>query len=183
MDEGLKRRRMNKSIIQKLLPVISNNTVGKYDLPSMFCKPDITNEIITILAGPYRGKVDCVAAPEATGWLLGALVAKEINCAFVPIRKGNKSPYKADALLKNSYIDYSGTEKQLEIYENYPIKNNRVLIVDDWVETGASMRCCIKLMEQMQGIVTGLATVGIDECAETKDWIDTGFIVYIGKDI
>lgn len=174
---------MNDEIIQKLLPLISKNTVGKYDLLAMFCEPDISNIVVKALAEPYRDKVDCVAAPEAIGWVLGALIAKELNCAFVPIRKTNKLPYKSETLLKSAYTDYSGSEKQLEISENYPIKNSRALIVDDWVETGASMRCCINLMEKIQCKITGLATVGIDYREETKTWIDTGFIVYIGKNI
>ena len=41
----------------------------------------------------------------------------------------------------------------------------RVLLVDDWVETGSQMRACISLVEQAGGKVVGVATV-VRDCSD-----------------
>jgi len=114
---------------------------------------------------------------------MGSAMAKELNVGFVPLRKIDKLPYPKDVLVSQSYFDDSDTSKALEAKESCVNAGDRVLIVDEWVETGISMRCCMNLLQKFGCTVVGLATIGIDYRKETKDWIDNGFVTFIGKDM
>ncbi|MDR0287305.1 MAG: adenine phosphoribosyltransferase [Clostridiales bacterium] len=173
----------NEKLINRLLEVIPKNSIGRYDLLPVFKDTELFGEITKKLSVPYIGKIDFVAAPEAVGWILGSAIARELNAGFIPMRKIDKLPYPKDELISQNYVDYSGKEKILEIKKDYVTAGDRVLIVDEWVETGVSMRCCVNLLEKLGCIIVGLATIGLNYCKGTKDWIDMGMIQYIGKNI
>jgi len=173
----------NENTVKRLLDTIPKDSIGRYDLLPVFRDTELFTEIIKYLAVPYIGKVDYVAAPEAIGWVMGSAMARELNTGFIPLRKMHKLPYPKEVLISQKYVDYSGKEKALEIKKGNVTPGDRILIVDEWVETGVSLHCCINLLEKLGCIIVGLATIGIDCRESTKGWIDTGFIRYIGKDI
>ena len=173
----------NEILITRLLDTIPKDSIGRYDLFPVFKDADLFDEIIKTLAAPYRGKVDYVAAPEAIGWIMGTAMSRELRVGFVPLRKIDKLPYPKDILISQNYVDYAEIRKALEIKSNSVSAGDRILIADEWVETGESMQCCKNLLEKLGCDVVGLATVGIDYREATKDWIDTGFVRYIGKNI
>jgi len=192
----------NESLVKRVLDVLPKGSIGRYDLFPIFKDAELFTEIIQYLAAPYIGKVDYVSAPEAIGWVMGSAMARELNVGFIPLRKIDKLPYPKELLLSQSYVDYSGKTKTLEIKKDcvaagditpaaksrksfpaFCCRSNNILIVDEWVETGASLHCCVKLLERLGCNIVGLATIGIDYCDGTKNWIDTDFIRYIGKDI
>jgi len=170
-------------LLERLLAVIPGDSVGRYDLLPVFMDTKLFADIVKYLSLPYVGNIDYVAAPEAIGWVLGNAMANELNVGFIPVRRGGKLPYPKEVIISQSYVDYSGDEKVLEIKKSYAHSRNRILIVDEWVETGASLRCCMDLFKQLGCTVVGLATIRLDCNDVTKEWIDTGFIRYIGKDI
>ena len=175
---------MNDSqLVDKVLEAIPKNSVGRYDLLPIVKNVKLFREIVKYLADPFLGKADYVASPEAIGWVLGTAIATELNVGFIPLRKSGRLPYPNELLISRSYIDYSRKEKSLEIKKDSIARGDRILIVDEWVETGTTMKCCIELLEKAGGTIAGLATIGIDYREQTKDWIDTGFIRFIGTDI
>jgi len=101
----------------------------------------------------------------------------------MPLRKKGKLPYPKAALLSRNYVDYSGQAKTLEIKTGSIAAGDRILIVDEWTETGRTLRCSMDLLKELGCTVVGLATIGINDGEGTREWIDTGFIQYIGKDI
>ena len=173
----------NKNLIKRLLDVIPKDSIGRYDLFPVFKDAELFNEITKKLAAPYIGKVDYVAAPEAIGWIMGSTIARELNIGFIPLRKVDKLPYPKEMLISQNYVDYFEVRKALEIKANAVSTGDRILVVDEWVETGESLQCCIDLLEKLGCVIVGLATIGIDYRDSTKKWIDTGFIQYIGRDI
>ena len=173
----------NEELIARIRSILSDESIGRYDLLPLFKDLNLLAEIVNVLSTPYIGKIDFVAAPEAIGWLLGIMIAKELNVGFIPIRKGNKLPYPKEHIIKNNYIDYSGNEKSLEINENSIAKGSKVLIVDEWIETGSSIRCCMDILTKKDCIIVGLATIGIDYREETKDWIDNNFVTFVSDNI
>jgi len=173
----------NENLVKRLLDVIPKDSIGRYDLFPVFKNTELFTEIIKHLAVPYIGRVDYVVAPEAIGWVMGSAMARELNVGFIPLRKIDKLPYPKEVLISQKYVDYSDKEKALEIRKGYVTAGDRILIVDEWVETGVSLHCCINLLEKLGCTIVGLATIGIDYRESTKDWIDTDFIRYIGKNI
>jgi len=165
------------------METIPKDSVGRYDLLPITKDATLFTEIVKYLAAPFIDRVDFIVSPEAIGWLIGVTVARELGVGFIPIRKSGKLPYPKDLLISQSYNDYSINEKSLEIKKDTFFPGCRVLIVDEWVETGASMSCIMKLLEKANCTIKGIATIGIDYREETKTWIDSGFVRYIGKDM
>ena len=79
-----------KNYVKKSVVVFRIHSVGRYDLLPIFSDVTLFNEIIDHLCKPYEGKVDCVLALEATGWILGVAMAQKLGVSFVPVRKGGK---------------------------------------------------------------------------------------------
>ncbi len=175
---------MNREdIAKRVMETIPRGSVGRYDLIPIFGDARLSDDIAEYLALPYIGRVDYVAAPEATGWLLGVLLAGKLGVGLIAIRKAGRLPYGKEAVLRRSYIDYTGVEKGLEIRRGSVAPGSRILLADEWVETGAAVRCGIGLLEECGCAVSGLATIGIDYREATAQWIDSGFIRFIGRDM
>ena len=173
----------NEELVKRLLDTIPKGNIGRYDLFPVFKDYDLFTEIVKILSYPYIGQVDYVAAPEAIGWVIGSAIARELSVGFIPIRKIDKLPYPKEDLVSQKYIDYSNKTKALEITKAYVTAGDKILVVDEWVESGMSLHCCMNLLEKLGCNIVGLATIGIDYRDGTKDWIDSGFIQFIGMDI
>ncbi len=100
-------------------------------------------------------EIDVVAAPDARGFIFGVPVAMELNCGFVPIRKAGKLPYETNSL--EYELEY-GTDI-LEIHVDAVEKGSRVLLVDDLLATGGTIKACCELLEQQEAIVASCCFV------------------------
>ena len=97
--------------------------------------------------------VDVVAGPESRGFLFGCPVALNLNVGFVPIRKPNKLPRET---VEVSYsLEYG--KNTLCMHKDAIKPGQRVLIVDDLLATGGTIKAAIELIEQLGGIVVGIA--------------------------
>ena len=178
-----------QTIINKILEIDkTEKPVGRYDLLPLFQYNDIFSEIVNILSKPYFDKIDYVISPEAIGWILGSSIARKLKTGFIPIRKGNKLPYSKEKLFTYNYEEYSNVEKiykqkSIEIKKDLIENNSKILIVDEWIESGSTVNACMKLLEKMNCKIIGIATIGVDENENTKEWIENDFITYVGKNI
>jgi len=103
---------------------------------------------IDLLAGRYKDKkIDFVAGIEARGFIIGAALAYKLNAGFIPIRKPGKLPYKT---LNMTYELEYGTD-QLEIHEDALHSGQRVLIADDLLATGGTIKAAAELIEKLEG--------------------------------
>ena len=100
-------------------------------------------------------EIDVVAAPDARGFIFGVPVAMALNCGFVPIRKAGKLPYETNSL--EYELEY-GTDT-LEIHVDAVEKGTRVLLVDDLLATGGTIKACCELLEQQEAIVASCCFV------------------------
>jgi adenine phosphoribosyltransferase len=115
-------------------------------------------QAIDMLAALYedtngRDPIDLVVAIESRGFIFGAPVAYRLGAGFVPIRKPGKLP--GDAIGVEYSLEY-GTNR-LEIHRDAINPGDRVLLVDDLLATGGSARAAIQLVEQLGGVVVGVA--------------------------
>ena len=78
-----------------------------------------------------------------------------LNCGFVPIRKAGKLPYETNSL--EYELEY-GTDT-LEIHVDAVEKGSRVLLVDDLLATGGTIKACCELLEQQEAIVASCCFV------------------------
>ena len=71
--------------------------------------------------------------------------------------------WKDSALFSPSdFVDYIGMKKALELRKGILPKSAKVLIVDEWIETGAQIQAAIKLIENEKAVVVGIAAISID---------------------
>ncbi len=110
---------------------------------------------------------DVVAGLDAMGFVLGAGLAARRNVGFLPIRKAGKLCVDTDSV---EFGNYSGRIQNMEMRTPAFPSGTRVLLADQWVETGGTMDGAIRLVEQQDGVVAGLAAIAIEENEATNGY-------------
>jgi adenine phosphoribosyltransferase len=109
---------------------------------------------VNALTNKYRNKkIDVVVAVEARGFILGGAVAEKIGAGFVPVRKKGKLPWKTNSVTYE--LEY-GTDT-LEMHHDAIKPGDKVLIVDDLLATGGTVKAVTDLVKQLQGKIAGIA--------------------------
>lgn len=157
---------------REYLRLIDTHTAGpRYDVTPLFAEYAAFAALLDDLSEQLDpGQIDLVAGIDALGFILGTALALRLEKGFVPIRKGGKLPVPTDAL---EFTDYSGARKSLELRQSdqagigaiHP--GSRVLVVDEWIETGAQVRAAVALIEARGGVVAGIATIHMDSNEQT----------------
>lgn len=112
------------------------------------------HEAILSLADGWRDKqVDLVVGPEARGFLVGSALAYELGAGFVPIRKKGKLPA---ATIASSYQLEYGNDT-VEIHADAIKPGQRVLVVDDLLATGGTIKASIDLIKRLGADIVGCA--------------------------
>jgi adenine phosphoribosyltransferase len=94
---------------------------------------------------------DVVLGAEARGFILGAAVAREIGCGFVPARRPGKLP--PETVSATYQLEYG--ENALELHPDLIGRGARILIHDDVLATGGTVEAIAGLVEQLGGEVCG----------------------------
>jgi len=124
------------------------------DITTLMQDGEAFREACNILYNRYKGqKIDKIAGIEARGFVFGSVLAYLLGVGFVTIRKKGKLPYKT---ISEKYALEYGTA-EIEIHEDAINKGEHVIIVDDLIATGGTVKASINLINKLGGIV--------DECA------------------
>ncbi len=99
--------------------------------------------------------IDIVVGIESRGFIFGSCLALLLKKGFVPIRKKGKLP--AETVAQEYALEY-GTD-QVEVHKDAIAAGSRVLIVDDLLATGGTMKAACDLVEKCAGKVLGCAFV------------------------
>lgn len=98
-------------------------------------------------------QIDCIAGPEARGFVIGAPLAYALGLGFIPIRKSGKLP---GACIEAEYSLEYGKDK-LAMHRDAIQPGQRVLIADDLLATGGTISTSIHLIHQLGGEIVGAA--------------------------
>ena len=98
-------------------------------------------------------QIDMVVGPEARGFIVGCPVAFELGLGFAPVRKPGKLPRE---VIEVEYEKEYGMDT-LTIHSDAIQPGQRVLITDDLLATGGTIKATIELVEKLGGIVVGCA--------------------------
>ena len=96
---------------------------------------------------------DVVAGTESRGFIFGMPLAYELNKGFIPIRKKGKLPRE---VISREYALEYGTAT-VEIHKDAIEKGQKVLLVDDLIATGGTIKASAELIEELGGEVAGAA--------------------------
>ena len=103
---------------------------------------------------------DVVAGLDARGFILGAVLAYELNVGFVPIRKKGKLPF--DTVAETYELEYGSAT--VELHTDAVSPGNKVVLIDDLIATGGTMMAGRRLLERLGAIVSeGAAIVDLPE--------------------
>ena len=98
-------------------------------------------------------QIDLIVGPEARGFIIGCPVSYALGIGFAPVRKEGKLPRDT---VKVSYGLEYGSDV-LTIHKDAIQPGQRVLITDDLLATGGTIDATIQLVEQLGGVVAGIA--------------------------
>jgi len=127
-----------------------------YDITSVLAKPDAFRYCIESMVKLYKNAVlDAVAAIESRGFLFAAPLADRLGLPLVLVRKKGKLPGKT---ISRSYSLEYGTA-EIEIHEADIPRGGRVLLVDDLIATGGTLRAAADILVQGGAIPAGVFSV------------------------
>ncbi len=126
------------------------------DIAPLLQKKESFQQTIDAIAAQWTGQqIDVVAGIEARGFLFAAALAYKLGAGVVMIRKPGKLPYKTYSITYQ--LEY-GVDT-LEIHQDAIAPGQNVLIVDDVLATGGTMKAVIELLQHFDANVCGLAFV------------------------
>jgi adenine phosphoribosyltransferase len=126
--------------------------VGFKDITPLLADAAALEQTIDGLASWVRSKQpDLVLGAEARGFILGAAIAAEAGCGFVPARRPGKLP--PETVSATYALEYG--ENSLELHPDLVPSGSRVVIHDDVLATGGTVEAICGLVERLGGVVLG----------------------------
>src|SRR5687767_10171840 len=126
------------------------------DITPLLADPSGLALSVELLANPFRGKkIDIVVGAESRGFIFGTAVACCLSAGFVLVRKPGKLPHTKVSM---SY-DLEYGKDTLEMHADSIVRGQRVLVVDDVLATGGTMKACCDLVKQLGGELYGVAVL------------------------
>ena len=154
------------------LPLMAPNTKGPkfawLDPTSIYINGAAFHALLDDLCEPFSpDEVDVVAGLDAMGFVLAAGMATRLGVGMLPVRKAGKLCVDTDAA---TFTNYSGRTQDMEMRKPAFAPGTRVLLADQWVETGGTMAGAIELVERQGGKVAGIAAIAIEENERTDGY-------------
>jgi adenine phosphoribosyltransferase len=127
-----------------------------YDITSILTNPAAYKYCVDAMVKRYKGvKIDAVAAIESRGFLFASPFAERMGIPLILVRKKGKLPGKT--VSKSYSLEYGQAE--IEIHESDIPKGGRILIVDDLVATGGTLRAAADLLAEAGACPIGYFSV------------------------
>jgi adenine phosphoribosyltransferase len=148
------------------------------DITPLLQNPKVFRVLIDAFVHRYMDpalRPDVVAGLDARGFILGAVVAYELNVGFVPIRKKGKLPFST---VQETYeLEYGSAT--VELHTDAVKPGDRVLLIDDLIATGGTMMAGKKLLEKLGATVTeGAAIVDLPELGGSAKLREAGLPLF-----
>ncbi|MDX3066587.1 MULTISPECIES: phosphoribosyltransferase family protein [Streptomyces] len=138
---------------------------GHADVWKIFRNPDALSGVVRGLAATFEGeRVTAVCGIESRGFLLGAAVAIELGVGFIAVRKQD-GLFPGEKLTSQTSPDYRRLRHELRIQRASLMPSDRVLMVDDWIETGSQALSVKSMVEAGGSRWVGCAVI-VDQASE-----------------
>ena len=124
------------------------------DVTTLMGNPRAFRQAVDELVQPWAGqKIDKVAGIEARGFIIASSLAYILNTGLIPLRKPGKLPFLTHRMTYN--LEYGSAE--LEIHRDAIKPGQRVIIVDDLLATGGTMRASVDLVNTLGAEIVGVS--------------------------
>ncbi len=146
------------------------------DITPLLQDPKVFRVLIDIFLARYAdAKLDLIAGLDARGFILGSVVAYELNLGFVPIRKKGKLPFTT--VSEQYELEYGSAT--VELHTDACKSGDRVLLIDDLIATGGTMMAGKKLLERLGAtVIEGAVIVDLPELGGSKLIEESGLPVF-----
>ncbi|SHE97552.1 adenine phosphoribosyltransferase [Marinitoga hydrogenitolerans DSM 16785] len=123
------------------------------DITPLLATPKVFKEVIDTMADKVKDSdFDTIIVPEARGFLFGSALAYKLGKKLVPVRKPGKLPYD---IVEVSYsLEYG--ETRIQMHKDALSKGEKVLIVDDVLATGGTIKAIETLVKKLDAEVSGI---------------------------
>lgn len=126
------------------------------DITPLLANPQAFEEAIEAFVRHYAGRpIQALAAAEARGFLFAAPLALKMKLPLIPLRKPGKLPYHTHTFQYD--LEYGSAELQVHI--DGVTEGSGVLLVDDLLATGGTLKAGCQLIEKAGGKVAGCAVL------------------------
>jgi adenine phosphoribosyltransferase len=127
-----------------------------YDITTLLKDPAAYRAAIDAMLAPSAGQpVDIVVGMESRGFIFSAPMAYQLGAGLVPVRKLGKLP--AETISVEYALEYGSNT--LEVHRDAIQPGQKVLIVDDLLATGGTVRGTVELVQRLHGDIVGLAVL------------------------
>ena len=150
--DNIKKGELKKCI--RDIPDFPKEGIIFKDITTLLNNKQAFKKSMDLLIKKYKKeKIEYVVGIESRGFILGSVIAYKLGAGFVPIRKKGKLPYKTKSVTYD--LEY-GTDT-LEIHEDAVSADSRVLIVDDLLATGGTVKAVTDLLKELNATIVGIA--------------------------
>lgn len=126
------------------------------DITTLLKNPEAFNYTLEqLLTFVKNKKINKVVGIESRGFIFGAVLANNLNCGFIPVRKPGKLP--AEKVSISYSLEYG--EDKLEMHKDAIQPGDKVLIHDDLLATGGTMNAVCQLIEQLGGEIVQVSFI------------------------
>jgi adenine phosphoribosyltransferase len=146
------------------------------DITPLLADPRVFRVLIDQFVHRYfDARPDAIAGLDARGFIIGAVVAYELNRGFVPIRKKGKLPFTT---VEETYeLEYGSAT--VEMHTDAVKPGDRVVLIDDLIATGGTMMAGRRLLERMGAqVIEGAAIVDLPELGGSQRLRESGLDVF-----
>jgi len=146
------------------------------DITPLLSNPKVFRVLIDMFVHRYfDARPTAIAGLDARGFIIGSVLAYELNLGFIPIRKKGKLPFTT---VEETYeLEYGSAT--VEIHTDAVQSGDRVVLIDDLIATGGTMLAGAKLLQRLGAIVVeGAAIVDLPELGGSKRLRDSGLPLF-----
>jgi adenine phosphoribosyltransferase len=146
------------------------------DITPLLSTPRVFRVLIDEFVHRYFDvKPDAIAGLDARGFIIGSVVAYELNIGFVPIRKKGKLPFTT---VQESYeLEYGSAT--VEMHTDAVKPGDRVVLIDDLIATGGTMMAGRRLLERLGAtVIEGAAIVDLPELGGSARLRESGLELF-----
>lgn len=146
------------------------------DITPVLQDPQAFRVLVDMFVYRYmRQRLDLVAGIDARGFILGSVLAYELNLGFVPVRKKGKLPFRT--LAEEYSLEYGNAT--VEMHTDAVEPGQRVLLIDDLIATGGTMVAASKLLQRLgANVIEAAAIIDLPDLGGSDLVRDEGLSVY-----
>ncbi len=146
------------------------------DITPLLSNPRVFRVLIDQFVHRYFDlRPSAIAGLDARGFIIGSVLAYELNVGFLPIRKKGKLPFTT---VEETYeLEYGSAT--VEMHTDAVRAGDRVVLIDDLIATGGTMLAGARLLQRLGAqIIEAAAIVDLPELGGSRKVREAGLPLF-----